>query len=151
MTISKNSTLTPVICRVFFIPLTDVASVLPASEGFHYYVNLKPSKAWNEIYFTPASAELSEKPKETEAGLLYEQTFRMNFPGDENTNLAALDQIVDRPGLLKIQLSSGQFHLMGEFENGTKLSRSFQLAAKNSGSLLEFTCLATRPVGWTAG
>lgn len=148
MMISKNSNLTPAICRVFFVPLVEVASVLPVTDGFHFQVDLNPGKTWKEIYFTPGSTELSEKPKESEPGLLYEQTLRMSFPGDDDTNLAALDQIVDHPGLIKIQLSSGQFHLMGEIENGARLSRSLQLAAKNSGSQLEFTCLGIRPVCW---
>jgi hypothetical protein len=144
----KNTFLTPSICGVYLVPLSEIASVLPDSDGFHYHVTLKAGTDWQQIYFTPGSAELTEKPKETDAGLLYEQTLRMTFPGDDDTNLAALDQIVDRPGLVKIQLSSGQFHLMGEMENGARLSRSFQLAGKNSGSQLEFTCLGIRPIGW---
>lgn len=145
---TKNTFLAPAICRVFCLPLSELMEILPVTDGFHFQVLLNPGKSWKEIYFTPGSAELGEKPKETEAGVLYEQTLRILFPGDGDANLAQLEQLQDRPLLIRIELSSGQTHLMGSAENGARLSRTLQLSAKATASQLEFSCQATTPMGW---
>jgi hypothetical protein len=147
--IKKNTFLTPAICGVWFVPMSDVVTVFAEPNGFYFHVTLSAGADWKQVYFTPGSAELSEKPKETDAGLLYEQSLRMNYPGDDADNILTLDAITDRAGLVKIQLSSGQFRLMGTIENGSRMMRSLQVGSKATGHQLEFTCLSPRAMGWT--
>jgi hypothetical protein len=80
--------------------------------------------------------------------LLYEQTLRLLIPGDDDTTLALISQLHDRPVLVAIGLSSQVTHLMGTPENAARLLRSVQLSSKTTGSQWEFTCQATAPMGW---
>lgn len=130
------------VCKIFFAPLSDVGSITNAADRFHRTVTFKTGKAWQEIYFTPGTAELTEKPKDTDAGQLIEQSLKFIFPGDDDDNLYYFDDILNRPALVKIQFQDASSKLLGDLTNGAKLSQTAQFSAKGSSSQLEFLCMA---------
>jgi hypothetical protein len=148
MSIIKNSNLTPAVCEIFVAHLNDVDSISTSPDRFHRHVSFNIGKNWQEIYFTPGTAELSEKSKDTDSGELIEQSLKFIFPGEDESNLAALDLIAGRPVLVKVQYSIGLSKLIGDLDNGSKLSQNTQVSNKISGSQLEFTCLATYRSCW---
>jgi hypothetical protein len=148
MAIAKNSNLIPAVCKIYFATLEDVESVLSTIDRFHLYVTFNNGKAWNEIYFTPGTAEFQEKQKENEAGDLIEQSLKFNFPGEDDTNMAALDSILNRPALVKMQFSTGVSKIIGDLTNGAKLSQTNQVSSKATGSQFEFSCNATYRACW---
>ncbi len=148
MTIPKNTTLIPTVCKIYFAPLTDIDAIANSSDRFHRSVTFETGKAWQEIYLTPGSAEFIEKPKDAEAGELIEQSLRFLFPGDGDGNLTSLDAILNRPSLVKIQFHDSTAKLMGDIGNGAKLTQLLQFSAKGSGSTLEFSCMAIYRACW---
>jgi hypothetical protein len=148
MTIAKNTNLIPTVCKIFFAPLTDIDSIANSTDRFHRSVTFETGKAWQEVYFTPGTAELTEKPKDTDAGELIEQSLNFLFPGDGDGNLASLDAIINRPSLVKIQFQDSTSKLMGDPDNGAKLTQLSQFSAKGAGSTLEFSCMAIYRACW---
>lgn len=148
MSIRKNSNLTPAVCRISFAPLVDIDSISASADRFSRNVSFKSGKTWQDIYFTPGTAEFSEKSKDTEAGDLFEQSLKFIFPGEDEYNLASLDLVLGRPALVRIEYSSGMSKLLGAIDNGAKLSQVTQISSKVSGSQMEFTCLAAARSCW---
>ena len=140
---NKNSNLVPAVCGISCAPLDDVDAITSTPDRFHRHVGLKTGKSWEHIYFTPGTAEFTEKPKDTEAGELIEQSLKCIFPGDDDANLAAFDLISARPLLVIVQFNTGDGKIMGDLGNGAKLAQTSQFSAKGSGSQLEFSCMAT--------
>ncbi len=148
MVVNKNSNLIPLVCKIYFALQQDVDSISLVPDRFHRLITFKGGKIWNEIYFTPATAEFSEKPKDTEAGQLIEQSLKFIFPGEDDLNLASFDAIIGRPVLVRIQFSTGESKLIGDIGNGSKLSQVTQVSSKATGSQFEFTCTATYRSCW---
>ncbi|MFZ4522998.1 MAG: hypothetical protein ACOYNC_14910 [Bacteroidales bacterium] len=142
MSIMKNSNLVLSVCRIFVTPIDEVAAIISVNQ-FCRSVTLKNGKSWQELYFTPGTAEFGEKPKENDAGDLIEQSLKFIFPGEDSSNLFSFDALQGRPVLVKIEVSSGVIKLMGDLENGAKLSVGFQISQKASGSQMELSSLAT--------
>ena len=151
MTIAKNTNLIPMECKIFIAPLIDVDSITNAADRFHRSVTFETGKTWQEVYFTPGTAELTEKPKDTDAGELIEQSLKFIFPGDGDGNLASMDAILNRPALVKIQFQDATSKLMGDTANGAKLTQLSQFSAKGAGSTLEFSCMAIYRACWITG
>jgi hypothetical protein len=148
MTIPKNSNLLPAVCKIFFAPLEDVESILTSPDRFHRFIYWKDGKSWQGIYLTPGSAEFNEKPKDTDAGELIEQSLKFLFPGDDESSSSALDLVLGRPVLVKIEYTTGGSKLLGQIGNGAKLTQTGQISSKAAGSQLEFTCSATYRACW---
>ena len=148
MSIEKNSDLIPLVCKIYFAPLDNIDSITPVTDRFHRQVTFKEALTWQEIYLTPGTAEFTEKPKENDAGELIEQSLKFIFPGEDDSNLSDLDTILGRPGLVKIEYSTGGKKLLGDLENGAKLSQLLQISLKQTGSQLEFTCMASYRACW---
>ena len=114
MSIEKNSNLVPAVCTISCVQLDDVDAITSTPDRFHRHVDLKTGKSWEQVYFTPGTAEFSEKPKDTDAGELIEQSLKCIFPGEDDTNLAAFDAIAARPLLVVIHFNTGESKIMGD-------------------------------------
>ena len=144
----KNTTLIKSVCKVSCILLSEVESMVTGSTRFHRTITLKTGKNYTDIYFTPGSAEFTEKPKDTDSGILYEQSLKIQFPGEDETNLVDLDALTGPPLLIKMELSSGLSKLIGELENGAKMEQTEQLGQKSTGYVLEFLCRSHIKACW---
>ncbi len=145
---NKNSNLVPAVCAIFCAPLDDVDAMTSTPDRFHRHVDLKTGKSWERIYFTPGTAEFTEKPKDTDSGELIEQSLKCMFPGEDDSNLAAFDAIASRPLLVVLQLNTGESKIIGDMGNGAKFFQTSQFSVKGSGSQLEFSCMATYRACW---
>ena len=148
MSIKKNAVLIPSICKIFFATLDEIESQIVAEDRFHRDVNFKDGHGWKEIYFTPGTADFIEKPKQTDSGELIEQSLKFFFPGEDESNMVDLDGILERPAVFKIQFTAVSCKLLGDMENGAKLSQVYQMSSKLSGSQLEITCIAAYRACW---
>ena len=148
MSIPKNSNLIPAICEINWALLDDVDSITATPDRFHRQIAFKCGKNWQEIYFTPGSIEFTEKSKDTDAGELIEQSLKFMFPGEDTSNMAVIDALLNRPVLVGIGYSTGMGKIMGDIGNGAKLSQVMQVSSKTTGSQLEFTCLANYRSPW---
>lgn len=139
MSLLKNKTLLVSFCLVEIVPLDDVDTIVNTTDKYHVTVNLKSGKAWTSVYFTPGTAELSEKLKETDAGVLSELLFKITYPGVDESNIQSFDGFLDRPLLAVFHLSDGGKILIGCIGNGAKLTLNAQISSKSSGSFIEIT------------
>lgn len=145
MSLSKNQNLSVSICALEIIPLADVASISRTTDKHHVTITLNSGKSMTKVYFTPGTAELSVKPKETDAGTIYEQMLKISYPGIDDSNLQSFDSLVDRPLLVVLYLSSDVKLLIGGNGNGAKLSVNSQISSKSSGSVLEISWASASP------
>ena len=148
MSLTKNSNLVPVICNVYFSPIEDVDSIFSGTDRFHQIVVFNSGKSWQEIYFTPGTAEFNEKPKDNDAGTLFEQSLKFIFPGEDESNASAFDQVMDRPVLVKMQYSNGILKILGTKEIPARLSLVSQVTPKSTGAQFEFNRSAPEKAQW---
>jgi hypothetical protein len=146
--IAKNSNLTPAVCNIYYVPVEDVTSIESGTDRFHKVVTFKSQKDWIGIYSTPGSTEFTEKPKENDAGDLFEQLIKFSFPGEDDGNMASIDAVINHPVLVKIELSCGNSKLIGAMDNPAKLSQSMQISSKSAGLQLEFLCMSPVRACW---
>jgi hypothetical protein len=150
MTISKNDNLVPSICRIYYAPLSLIHSITqyPGNDRFDKQINILGTYRFSQLYFTPGSAELSEKQKPVDAGETFEQNLKLIFPGDQSSNNLAFDILTGRPLLLLIYYSSVFMKIMGDIGNGARLIRNVQVSPKGVNHQLEFSCTTTDPMGY---
>lgn len=137
MSLSKNLHIAFSICTLDIVTLDDVDTIVTTTDKYHVTVNLKSGKSWTSVYFTPGTAELSEKLKETDAGILSEQVFKISYPGIDESNLLSFDPFLDRPILARFTFSHGGKFLFGNIGNPAKLTISSQISSKSSGHVIE--------------
>jgi hypothetical protein len=85
---NKNDNLTPQIVKIEFIRRHHILSDIIDSDGYYSAV-IKDGIDWEEIYHAPGTAFFEEKPKDTPAGNLMEQSIEFVHPGrsDSSTSL----------------------------------------------------------------
>lgn len=149
MSLIKNSNLVHSICGISVVPLDEVDSLYVSASPHHAGVTLKSGKQWSDIYFTPGTAEFTEKTKDTDQGNLFEQAIRFVYPGMDETNQHSMDTIREKPLLVRFMVSSNaKWMIIGDIDNGAKLALSTQISTKASGHSFEFICSAIRPARW---
>lgn len=142
MFIDKNSITLLTICRLYVAPIVDVSSFNDGSSRFYKIITFKSLKRWLEIYFTPGSAQFTEKEKEEDAGNLVEQSLKFTFPGEDLDSTSLLVQL-ERQQLIVLMSIDGTFpKVFGSLENGARLKRSSQITPKGSATECEIICSA---------
>lgn len=130
-------------CRLFVAPVEEISAITQTTDKFHRSVTFASGKTWTEIYYTPGTGELVEKYKETDAGALWEQSLKVSFPTDAASGTLQLDPFVDRPIVVKIDMSCGTSRLIGDLANPARMAINFKMGGKEAaGRTLEFTCSA---------
>ena len=143
MTVLKNPSTFISSCKVSIALVEDVSAINRLTDRYHLQVVFKSGKSWQDIYYTPGTGELSASLKETDAGILWEQTFKMSLPGDGETNLSKFNSLIDRPIVVKITYSDGTVRMLGNLRIPARLSSNFVINAKSSAiRSLTFSCLA---------
>ena len=145
---TKNENLIPAICKISVAPIADVSSLAPSTNRSYLILVFENGKTWQPVYSTPGSAEFTEKPKETDAGEIIEQSVKFMFPGEDPANRADLDQLIRRPLIAKLDYNNGGSKIVGSLDIPAKLSQLLQVGGKSSGSQLEITCMANSRACW---
>lgn len=146
MSIDKNLNRIPVISYIAYVLHDSIDQInIYNNDRFTKRIILKTNKAPDEIYFTPGSAVFEEKDKQDDAGMLYEQSLKFFFPGEDTDNAALLDAIRNRPLIIVFYYTDGTMKFFGCIENGARFSKSSKIEAKNSGSEFSFSCISQEP------
>jgi hypothetical protein len=150
MTIVKNTNRIPSICKLRYLFINEIRQMDYSCDQFHKWVYLIGSASWREIYFTPGSAEFTEVQKQETAGLLFNQTLRFFFPGEDDGNTASFDALISRPVVFGIEYSNQKIKLLGSVDRPARLFKSFKTDSK--GSTCEFTaiCQDNKQAFWLA-
>jgi len=146
---TKNTNLAITITKVFYTYPDVPVKIENYLNRFHKKIFYDNSKTlWNEITFTSGSASFEEKPKTTDAGIIFEQKLKFTVPGEDDTNTAFFDQLL-RPTLVKVMFNKGLYpKLIGCAETPARFERVLKTSAKDSGSECQFTCQALDPAAW---
>lgn len=149
MALDKNSNRLPIITNVFYLPVELISAIsIYSSDRFIKNVYLVAEAAPLEIYFSPGSAIFEEKDKQDDAGLLHEQSLKMNFPGDDNDNPTLFDALRNHPLLVVFQYNDGTKKFFGCPENGARFAKSSRFDVKNAGSEFTFSCSSQETAWW---
>ena len=136
MSIQKNTTLIPTICRIRFVFANLVTTIRQPLGHTVDIGNLLPS-SWDELYFTPGTAIFTEQQKEEDPGQLYTQTLKFLFPGEAVTNATAFDQLLNRPLLMSLYYTNSLIKILGTSDNPARMTKS--LKTDERGTTWEFT------------
>ena len=139
MGILKNFHLVVNICRVFFARV-DQVSFNSGSDRFHKTVVFPVGQKWNELYFTPGSVDFTENSKPEDPGDLYEQVLKLIFPGEEEANTSAMQDLL-HPLIIMMKTNSGAYRIFGCPDNPVKMINNRSTGTKSQ-SELSFSCLA---------
>jgi hypothetical protein len=145
MKISKSTNPLLTICRIFFVPCSEVV-FQSGSDRFHKKVAFPEGSLWNEFYVTPDSAEFTETMKEQEHGMLFEQVLKFIYPGD-SAMMALYIADLQKPMHILFHTSDGSYRLMGSSEIPAKLSLVKNIGAK-SRQEITFSCIAQESLWW---
>jgi hypothetical protein len=136
MTILKNTTLIPTICRMRYV-FADLVTTNRNVYGKTVDIGIIQPPNWNEIYFTPGTAEFTEVQKEEDPGALYTQTLRFVFPGENAANANAFDDLLNRPLLFSLYYTNLVTKILGSSDIPARMTKSLKTDAK--GTTWEFT------------
>jgi hypothetical protein len=141
MKIAKNKIAVDQICKILYLPFSQV-TFLPGSDRFHKKMLVKGGQLWNEIYFTPGTAEFEQKEKDDKGGILIEQTLKLVFPGQDQGNNLLLDAL-RIPSIVLLKMVSGYYLVFGSPENPVRMLKDAKNTQKAFNSELALSCTAS--------
>lgn len=100
-----NETRNIIIEEVWYVPTSDVNSI--GLLGGKDVVTLKSGKDWLKVYFTPGTASLEEDPIREGRADAFTQRFVMSLPGEDEDTREWIDEVDNRPVLLKLVQNNG--------------------------------------------
>jgi len=109
-------------------------------------VNFKSGYSWEQIYFTPGSGFFFEKKEDTKAGLLYNQSIELFFPGEETNDIQSFDELARKPLIIKL-VYINQVKLVGSLSNPARLTDNLQINER-TGRKIKITHEDTIPAPW---
>lgn len=149
MALDKNINRLPVISKIFYGLISSVDKItLHNNDRFTKNIILLEKETFPEVYFTAVSAVFEEKDKQEDAGLLYEQTLKFNFPGEDPDNSSVIDAIRNRQLMIVFQYEDGAMKFFGSPDNGARFAKSTKIDGKISSSEFSFTCTSQEPAWW---
>ena len=125
MSISKNSNINPVICKIQFVLLKNISAINKGSDNFYRRIQFNSGFGFEDMYFTPGTAVFNEPLKNTADGDIFEQSLSFFFPGDDKDNPTLLFPFIKNYAVFKITYSSGVVKLIGNFDNPAFAKFSF--------------------------
>ena len=139
MTIVKNPTLIPTICRIRFV-FANLVTTIRKPLGHTVDIGILLPSSWDEVYFTPGTAEFTEVQKQEEPGSLYTQTLRFLFPGESVTNAGSFDELLNRPILMSMYYTNSMIKILGSSDNPARMTKSLKTDSKGTSWELTVVC-----------
>lgn len=139
MTLLKNSNLALQICNVQYCFKENIESIDQGSTKFHRTVTFISGESWEDIYGSPKSIKFSEPPKESSAGIYYNQQLILNFPGDDEGNLSDHYNLDELGMVVKFTYNNGMSKIFGDKHNPAIMRCDFSTNDSKTGSLIKFT------------
>lgn len=130
MSLEKNQNLANKICKVAIALCSNVDSINQGASGEFYRSVVFSSGTWEDIPFTPGTANYDEPAKDTANGILYNQALQIFFPGSDPENLEFLNSYTGKPIIIKITYSNGNEKIIGDKNNPAKLLPSYSVGGK---------------------
>lgn len=100
-----NDTRNIIIEEVWYVLKEDVDAI--GMLGGKDTVVLKTGKDWAKVYFTPGSANFAEEPITEGRAEAFSQRFVMSLPGEDEDTREWVEEIDNRPLLLKLVQNNG--------------------------------------------
>lgn len=139
MSYSKNSILAQTICKIEIVKQVDILSILTLLGVST--VTLKTGKSWQNFYFTPATAQLTDDSDIVEVKK-YVLTFF--YPGINTDNDFTFESDTRSKWLIKITCNDNQIYLIGNKTIGATFTDKFSSA--EPGQNIKMLCETTFPL-----
>jgi len=98
---------------------------------------MMPQQAFEDVYFTPGTAEASNDNQTVAAGNVFSNQLVVKYPGDGSNTPVELKKIQNKRGIIHYIYSNGEIRTFGTIENPAVCSCSFSSAS--SGRTVSFT------------
>jgi hypothetical protein len=120
------------IATLWAVPPTDILSI-QKSNGNIYDVYFATTANIYAIYFTAETASFAEQKKQTEAGIIYEQTFSGIIPKDTPSMQEHVDYIERRKWLVIYLDQNGYYKLIGQIDSPLSFAGNLELPPETKG------------------
>lgn len=140
----KNKQSATIITAIHYQYFRNIAHLKKNPATGKYSIDFLTSEQWKEIYFTPASAKFSQKPKKTDAGTIYQASLQFNVPGENAEDQPELEDLNSQKIIAKVKYSNGSILLIGTDKFPARFSDDFKADEKTTGSVVSITCNATK-------
>jgi hypothetical protein len=144
MALQKNTNLTPKITKVYYSLTENVASVEKTNSDLTKQVTFNAGHTWNELYFTAGTASYAEPTMDDRSGTIYNQSLKMIYPGEDETNAATLYNINGRKMIVRLDYNNGVYKIIGDLERPARLKKDYStdITTRNN---IEVYCQAIKP------
>ncbi|MFZ4546819.1 MAG: hypothetical protein ACOYN4_05270 [Bacteroidales bacterium] len=138
MTIAKNITSNPLICKVEYAFPEDILSMQNV-ELNQVRITMQTAKVFNNIYGTPSSYNFTEPSDVSTSGLLFKQKLTLYYPGLETATQKLLQVLERRKAVFKITYQHGIVQVIGSLDVPAKFFNSF-VAGDATGCSITISC-----------
>ncbi len=136
----KNNQPAQIIVSIHYQYFKNIAAIEKSNTANLFSILFIGTSVWKKIYFTPSSANFSQKPKKTDAGTLYHQTLQFNSPGENADDQEELAKLNDLKIVCRLEYSDGTAILIGTDKIPAYLSDDYSSDEKSTGSSFQITC-----------
>lgn len=124
MPLSKNTISNPLICKVEFAFLADIASI-EYLELHQVRITMQSGKVFAPVYGTPSSYSFAEPVEDTSAGLMYKQKLSLYYPGLNDAEQANLINLERMQAVYLVYYQHGLIQVLGDLNNPARCFTNF--------------------------
>ena len=138
MTLTKFNGNIPFICKVEYVPVSDVVTFFRKSDT-EAIITLQDNTSWRPFYGTPSSYQFKDKKDNTSAGSLYNNELLLYYPGDDTSSLSIFKSLDKLPVFARITFSDEKLMIIGNMDEPAFISQDFESATK-TGFICSIKC-----------
>ena len=148
MSIQKNGKIFLPVTKVYYADLSkndsDIESIDENIDG-SLTVNFNVDRDWKEFYQTTGKAKYNENERKQDEGGRFSQQLIINYPGNELENQQTINDLKNRPLILKMDMPDSNSKIIGTIENPAFFSSKFKSADYVATQTITFARLAEIP------
>ncbi len=112
MTITKNASLSAMLCNIELLPISDIKGIMEVSPTIKN-VHVVDGKSWTTFPFSSGTTEYSQEQKQAEAGTFFQHQVKMFIQGDSYESQEVFSNFHNIEFIVRITLMSGIKLLLG--------------------------------------
>lgn len=146
MTLSKNTSVNPLICGLKYVLQSEIDedSIQYSTDINGVSFDLNDQAQWKDIYFSKSSLAFQEPCEQTDAGLIYKPQVVCYFPGLTTDQENELSKIINKPALFQIVFSDGNLLIVGNYNEPAKLIPALASSPDATGSTFNIAAVCSQ-------
>jgi hypothetical protein len=140
MPTTKKNGILPFVSGVSYAYKEDIACFIKIQNQVTIVFNT--GKDWIPVYSKPSTLLFHEKAERTQAGMLYKQEVKIQYPGKDKEAVLDFEDLEQRPLLIKLTYNTREERVVGEPEVPAQMLAGFESKDK-SVYTVAFSCQST--------